>query len=93
MLIHNLSADSKLKQRPIIQGITIGLSDNILAATGFYICIDIILVGNTEHSQLLEKSNKIIKLSESRTSAINDTLNNHIWTMYKSKRKHCWTYY
>lgn len=80
-LIRKISTDPKLKLRPIIQGITIGLSDNFRAAPGLEMCMDAILVGDSERRRFSsKKSNKV------KTSTIDDTLNDHIWTMHEPKR-------
>ena len=57
-LIRKVSIDPQLKLRSLIKGITVGLSDSIRAAPGLEICMESILVGDSERRRFAAKTKK-----------------------------------
>mmetsp|Transcript_3282 Transcript_3282/g.4780 ORF Transcript_3282/g.4780 Transcript_3282/m.4780 type:complete len:575 (-) Transcript_3282:119-1843(-) len=84
------TATSTTQLRPIIQGITIGLSDNIRAAPGLEVCMDAVLVGDAERRRFSskikkqKKNKKTTKSEDGETICNSDSSSGCCWTMDKA---------
>ena len=80
-LIRKVSMDSEMKLRHIIKGITVGLSDNVRAAPGLEICMDAIVVGDSERRRFHAKQ-KRSSTSKRNATTVQDTC----WKFEQSNR-------
>lgn len=89
-LIRKVSTDHQLKLRSIIKGITVGISDSIRAAPGLEVCMDAIVVGDSERRRFYAKKQKMSSFTKLTSSHddMESTLNNDdtIWTMNQPNR-------
>ncbi len=92
-LIRKVSTDQQLKLRSIIKGITVGISDSVRAAPGLEVCMDAIVVGDSERRRFFAKKQRMssflsfCKLTSSHDDLESTLINDDtIWTMNQPNR-------